>query len=413
MPDYYVNPTTGNDGNPGTSSSPVRTITRATELAAIVDRATGTIFIDPGTYSSREDFPILVPPAFGLQGRGSTPNDCRIEFTGGVSDSVAVQGGASVRNLTVVAAPPAGAPRSCNFSIGLLITVDGCELENIGNKLHESEPEDGVGFGIGIWIKGADARASHLEIERSTLYVSDSDSVITECRATSGSITVGGEGAMRVENCSLTNSRLAVYTSTSAVVEGNWLNGEGISVLGNGLASAVGPIIRSNIVRNGLYDALVCRLPGTALVERNTISAKRRTVSILEGGSPFLRNNDFKLLNPDGDTRFTEEHVLWVAPGRTIGPGPCFEGNLFTIGPGLYPLRPMWVNGPADFGGGIGRSIDMNFFRLPPGLFIDFDHPGQAYARDNFWNYLPPQYRDGPDTTVDTEGARLDPARVR
>ena len=413
MPDYYVNPTTGNDGNPGTSTSPVRTITRATELAAEVDRATGTIFLDPGTYSALEVFPIEVPPLFGLEGRGRTPNDCRIEFTGGVSDSVAIQAGVSVRNLTVVAAPPPGTPLACSRSIGISIRVDGCELENVGIKLNESEPDDGLTFGTGIRIEGADITASQVHVERTDLVASDSDSLITNCSAINGIINAVSEGATRIENCSLLNSRIGASYTTNAVIEGNTLTGGGMGAggAGAGFSTEVRPTFRNNIVRNAIYEGLSFSGPGNALVEMNTISAKRRTVSILNGASPFMRNNTFELLNLDGDYRFTEEHLLWVTGARG-SPGPGFEGNIFILGHGVFPLKPMWIESAADFGGGI-RSLGMNYFRLPTGFFINFDHPGLIYARDNFWNYLPTQYWTGPDTTVDTEGARLDPERIR
>jgi len=411
MPDYYVAPT-GNDGNPGTSSLPVLSVTRATELAAEVDRATGTIFLAPGRYGPSEVFPILVPPAFALEGRGSTPNDCRIEFADGVSTIVVLQAGRRVRNLAVVANPPAGSVFGCHFSVGLEATVNGCELENVVVKLDESQRDDALGFSSGLWIRGADARASLLGLERSDLLVTDSDSVVTRCSATLGGINLAGEGATRVEDCiDLTNSRISVSTSTSAVVERNRLRGGGLSVSGSGSASGVGPTIRNNEVREATYEGLSCRGRGNALVEGNTIVAKWRTVSITEGASPTLRNNTFELSNPHGDTRFTLEHVLWIS--RHSRGQPSFEGNVFVIGRGLWPLRPMWIDGPADFGGGMRASLGMNFFRLPPGLFIDFDYPGDFSARDNFWNIVPAQFRHGPDTTVDSVGARLDPDRIR
>lgn len=411
MPDYYVNSDLGSDDptNPGTSrSAPLRTISRATDLAAIEDLSSGTIFLAEGTYGSLEDFPIEVPPRFALQGEG-TADACRIEYSGGLT-GVAVQGGASVRNLSVVATPPPDTPLSCNFSIGLSIRQDGCVLENLGIKLNESDPDDSVGFGVGLYIEGADATASRIEVERSDIHASECNSTISRCNCTRGWIGVGGDGNMRVENCTLHSSRLTVSECSQAEIVGNWLNGGGISISGNGRTSGDRPVIRNNVVNAGTYEALVVRGQGNELIQGNIISAGHRTVSLLEGATPFLLNNQFELRNLSGDSDFRIDRLLWIAAGRSSGPG--FQGNLFDIGPNTY-LFPMWIRNNADFGGGIHESDGLNTFRLQPGQFLDFNVAGHFYARNNYWNILPPQTKKGPDTTVDTEGGRLDPERYR
>jgi hypothetical protein len=75
MADIYVNRRTGDDRNPGTPASPVKTILRATELAAEVPGSAGTIFVAPGVYNldNGENFPLLVPPLYALE--GESPSD--------------------------------------------------------------------------------------------------------------------------------------------------------------------------------------------------------------------------------------------------------------------------------------------------------------------------------------------------
>jgi len=64
MHQYFVNASTGNDSNPGTSASPFKTITRA--LSSAVSR--DTVFVKPGTYSLGETFPLQVPAGVNLIG---------------------------------------------------------------------------------------------------------------------------------------------------------------------------------------------------------------------------------------------------------------------------------------------------------------------------------------------------------
>jgi hypothetical protein len=74
MVDFHVDRNTGNDGASGSATQPVRTISRATELAAETLGATGSIYVAPGEYdlSIGELFPILVPPRFSLEGTSRT-----------------------------------------------------------------------------------------------------------------------------------------------------------------------------------------------------------------------------------------------------------------------------------------------------------------------------------------------------
>src|SRR5256885_1439045 len=72
---YWVSPT-GLDANPGTQSSPFKTISYALRVAT---RSGTTVHVAPGTYTSGETFPITVPAGVLLigdepnKGGGSTP----------------------------------------------------------------------------------------------------------------------------------------------------------------------------------------------------------------------------------------------------------------------------------------------------------------------------------------------------
>jgi hypothetical protein len=61
---YFVNASTGNDTNPGTSAAPFKTITKALSVAVKSD----TVFVKPGTYSVGETFPLQVPTGVNLIG---------------------------------------------------------------------------------------------------------------------------------------------------------------------------------------------------------------------------------------------------------------------------------------------------------------------------------------------------------
>lgn len=415
MPDYYVNITTGQDSNPGTLDLPVATITRATELAAESDLATGTIHVEPGTYGLREVFPILVPPRFGLEGNGSSAEDTRIEFTGTVRGTsyhgVAIQGGASVRNLTIVADPPAFDPITCSFSVGLSVRIDGCQVEDVIDKLSETAAVDSSSFGDGIYIDGADAVLNHVISEKSGIIAVNCNAEIRGCKVTNGSVGVGGNGgATIVEDCIFRDGSLSVGLGTETIIRGNTVNGGRISITGDSrLPAERGPTIRLNRVFGGM-SGIRWQGTGYALIENNTIQASRWTVTINTGGfggmaSPFFRINTFHLSNHSDPFSLVRSDCL-LKVTRSSNPG--FEANTFIIDSSALPLRPFVVEGPADFGGGERRSLGNNHFGRIWGGHMNFDYAGMIFARHNFWQVLPPQYHSGRRTTVDTEGARLD-----
>lgn len=101
----YVNPVTGNDANPGSSSAPLRSIT-----AAIAGVATGTtIQLAPGTYGS-ETFPISLPNGVTLQGDESKLGAGTVISGSGSHNSasfgpqqvtIVANGNAQIRGITV------------------------------------------------------------------------------------------------------------------------------------------------------------------------------------------------------------------------------------------------------------------------------------------------------------------------
>jgi hypothetical protein len=84
MHQYFVNASTGNDSNPGTSASPFKTITHALSLAVSRD----TVFVKPGNYSVGETFPLQVPAGVNLIGdepnRGASATG-PVKIVGGVT----------------------------------------------------------------------------------------------------------------------------------------------------------------------------------------------------------------------------------------------------------------------------------------------------------------------------------------
>jgi hypothetical protein len=129
---YFVNASTGNDSNPGTSASPFKTITRALSFAVGRD----TVFVKPGTYSAGETFPLQVPAGVNLigdepnRGGGVTPTTMNghglangSTFIGAV---VVPAAGATVAGFTVTTtAPPSG-----QFGMGIYPSASGAIIRN-------------------------------------------------------------------------------------------------------------------------------------------------------------------------------------------------------------------------------------------------------------------------------------------
>lgn len=419
MPDFYVSGASGSDTNPGTSTQPFATITRATEAAAVDDSATGTIFLANGVYGPAESFPILVPPLFALE--GESRDGCEIRFSGLVMGrlyrGIAVQGGRLVRGLTMAADPPPSLPSDiCNDTNGLVLQVDGCRVENVRVRIASGAAAGASGFGKGVWIKDAvDAWATRLIVDENTLDVSDSDARVWDCELTG--MGIGGGGRPTVTACTFTGGDggdgrvwggLRVSSESDALIQGNRFVNVGIGVDGSS-GSGAGPSILGNVVR-GAVVGLWCFPGSRARIETNILNASGTAVYVQSEASPSLLNNRVELdsLIPAFGT-----WVLRVSSGAR----PRFDGNVFVLRNG-NPLVAVHVSGPADFGGGALGSTGNNHFGQVARP-IRFDHPGAVFARNNFWRHAPPVfywsdvawYQRGEETTVSVDGALLDSDR--
>jgi hypothetical protein len=421
VPDFYVNAATGSDANPGTASRPFRTVTRATHAAADADDgATGTIFVANGSYGGGEEFPILVPPRFALE--GESREGCEIRFrgfsvVGGIVNGVAVHGGHSVRHLAIVADPPPSLPLTCSQSVGLevLIEEEECIVEDVAVRTASGAPPES-GFGFGIWMNNVRGSATALRLSANSLALWEFDGTIRACDFREGGpLQVFEGGVVTITDCEFTDSALGVSGAATTVVQSNRFVGTEPNTRCGIVATGGAPTVRANHVR-GVQVAMWCDSGSHAVIENNFFSGWSMVVRVDRGASPTLRSNTIELNDP---THGPNGKVLWVQAGGS----PRFDGNFFLLRTEGIARLPILVSGSADFGGGALGSRGRNHFGHLRGA-IRFDYPGPMFARDNFWRDAPPFFWTEPDlysaygwyqlgesTTVSVDGALLDPDR--
>src|SRR3990170_3144949 len=405
MADFYVDAESGDNSNDGRSrSEPVRSITRAIELASDPRlRMGGTIHVQPGTYGPETDemFPLLVPPSFYL--RGADRDRTIIRFTGEMrtADGMtltylmgeAIHAGRGVSNLTLEADPsPTLSSDSCNFMDGINVINGGTRIEDVTVRAGDAIPPEYHGFATGIYVKGVEnATISNVRVERCGLGITTYRVGVPSVEGgefidNNVGVTVGS-GGTRVQGAHFQRGLTGAHidtTSTANILNNIFSGQEHGIIIGNpwlsGPIPGPGPTVQLNSI-NDVYYGIICEGEGEALVEDNTIEDFTVGVLIRRNAAPLLRRN--LVLRPSGIT--VNFHFLKIIEGAR----PALEENEFRDdgGGGLWTWSR--IESVCDLGGG-GRSRGGNHFGRMEGL-IDFSLPegGEIFAMHNYWRRLP------------------------
>jgi hypothetical protein len=422
MADFYVDGTAGNDGAPGTSAQPVRTITRATELAAESPDRAGTIHVSEGTYdlSRGENFPILVRPGYVLAGSASsTPPvirfGARARDAGGTIvsfwGSVMMVAGAGIRRVVIEADPQEAAP-PCNGISAVATVEDGVVFEDVAFR---SRDPDTDGFSSAIFGLGNRGTITDVRFDPGggNLYWNGGGCSVTR------SAFVGpwafaqfGPGEHDIINNRFTDVALSIGSDTDARVSRNEFTGvrggAAIRVDGGRLrgSSPEGPLIEDNRVRDCEYG-IDCERPGTARFRGNVIEEFLTCgVFVRHGATPLFERGNVIRQAASPFARLLR---------TTNGAFPAFEETTFdgalqvpTAGH-LGVLASIILESQADLGGG-GRSRgDNSFGRVFTPAHAEIPGGGVITAHNNLWSSL--FFYATPGTVVETDGARIDPAR--
>ncbi|GAB4298464.1 MAG: hypothetical protein Fur0025_36950 [Oscillatoriaceae cyanobacterium] len=302
----YVNPTTGNDANPGTAAAPLKTISRALKTASPT-----SISLAPGTYSDAtgEIFPLVVPSGvtlLGLEvskgygilisGGGST----NIPGFTGQNVAIVLEDKAQLRGVTVTAPQGGVAPRS-----GIAVVVPSASPTLANNTFANS-----LG---GVVVSGS---AKPIISDNTFTDISGNAIVYTGnakgeirrnlCQRSNNGINIAGEAAPLITDNRVTQNRTGIMLAGFArpVFRNNWIENNsqiGLNVTENAVpelgnsAESGGNILRNN----GQYDL------------QNTATAPVVTVGNQLNQSRVKGSVDFKVTDL-ADARIS-------TPNATIG----------------------------------------------------------------------------------------------
>ena len=205
----FVNPTLGNDSNNGNQGTPLRTITRALQLA----QGNTVILLAPGTYSADtgETFPLLLKPGVTLQGD-----------PGSQGQGIVVRGGGSFLS-----------PTSAQQNVAILATngsvVTGITLSNPNPR------------GYGLWIE-----SSSPTVVGNTFSGSRHDG-----------ISIVGNGSPLVQsNAFVQNGAngISIYGSSQAQVRDNVFERTGYGIH---VAQTAAPVITGNRISNNRSGVVI------------------------------------------------------------------------------------------------------------------------------------------------------------
>lgn len=283
----YVSPS-GNDANPGTSSSRFRTINAA--LAALeakedIDTEGGTIYLADGTYS--EEMPqyplvatwsnsaVVVTHPISIEGESGDPSKVIVKRQS--SDLFRVfylnHAGSAVRNLTVTGGEPAGKPGG-----GFLVDSAGGTVENCIVTACKSGNYTTAEGGGGVCLRGG-------RVART---------IVSNCQT--GNIRQYGAGiyasAGLIDNCLVTGCSTAHHKSSS--------NGNSAVLL-----SGTAKMVNSTVTKN-----TSCLVSGVWINSTNA-----QAVNCAVYGNTLCSST-----HPDGCTRFSGCFATATNPGTTVYP---------------------------------------------------------------------------------------------
>jgi len=303
---FYVSPT-GNDANPGTQASPLRTINRAASLAT----AGSTVLIGPGTY--RESVWL---------GKAGTP-DKPITFKAITPGTVVLDGADVISGWT----PETGSIYSTNWSYDFFLaglrthgkTFDGTQYAEqfmVGNKMLKRVETSGLMFEGAFWINydtdkvyvwlpnSADARTTQvLGSTRSTLFAP-----AKSAPGTAANIRVEGLTFRRAANFTQPQ-QAGVRTDNGWVITDStfqYMNSTGIGVFGNDVT-----LLRVHADYNGQSGISSAMSRNVLVKDSTTIGNNSRQVRVdfEGGGGKWARANNVYLLNvTSGDNM---GHGIW------------------------------------------------------------------------------------------------------
>lgn len=404
--DLYVDPVTGDDAATGGMADPFRTLSRAAIRAAELDLAgeSGSIRAAAGIYGfPAENFPIIIPASFDLFGAGLALTE--VVFTGETREyyaedgtritywgGEAIQGGRSIRGLTLRATP---APYyTCFGMTGIRATVEGTVVEDVRVHINPADAPipDGasyseVGFGRELWASGIEITVLDSYFERASrdgMLLGLCDGAILGTTSDNAEFSASSDGSLMISGCTFRGKmQLKIWGKVNMQSSRVLDYGVNVAVSGDGGRFGPGNVVHgynidvgdnAEVSGNQIYVGWTMTIRENGRVVENDIQASQWTRRLLEvrrsSGTPVIQGN-----------RFVALPAVDPAIGRN-GRNGRVTGHDFT---------PIEIFASADFGGGI--SLGQNDFSQ---LFTDIFFERLSQIRvdasggvvrfdDNFW----------------------------
>jgi parallel beta-helix repeat protein len=301
----YVNVSSGNDGNAGTAAAPLKTVTKAMQVAK-----TGTIVqLAAGNYTAAtgEVFPIVIP--MGVTVRGDEPNKGNgFGFTGSGSY-----------------VSPSFGPQNITFRLDHGAQLQGVTVTNPAR------------LGTGVWVESSSPTIAHCTFtqnQREGVFVTGNGRpLVTDCifvrNAVNGlSIVREAKGEYRNNTCQNTGLGIAVGNNASPLLVNNRLTENRSGLV---LAQACRPVLRGNVIELNTESGVV--VSDTALPDLGSAQDPGENL-IRDNAKQDLRNatnppmklisvgNQLNPMNVEGEIELIANEVPPPAPIETLPPPP-------------------------------------------------------------------------------------------
>ncbi len=277
----------GNDGAIGSQQAPLKTITRALQIAT----ASNIIQIADGNYNAQsgEKFPLAIPSGVTIAGNESNKGT-----------NIIIEGSGQYLSRTFAAQ---------NITI---IMASGAELRGVTVIGSGSR-------GSGVWIESTTpliANCTFTKCKREGVFVTGDanpiirDSIFTDNAANGIAIAKNAKADVRNNACFKTGFGIAISDTASPTLTNNQVyeNRSGMVI-----SSDSRPILRNNTCDRNIQDGIT--VIGNALPDIGTISSP--------GGNIFRNNGQFDLQNASTNKL--------VSAGNQVEPAKC-KGNIEFIG---------------------------------------------------------------------------------
>jgi Protein of unknown function (DUF1565)/S-layer homology domain len=304
----YVNPSRGNDANPGSQTAPLKTLTKATQLA----RAGAIVELAPGNYSATtgEQFPIVLSQGVTVQGDAASQGKEYVITGGGRYTS------------------PIGGEQNITLRLENAAQLTGVTVTNL------------VLTGTGVWIESSNARVDHVTLANNSrqgiAVTGNARPLVADCVFKVGGAAVGlsiglsigreAKGEYRNNLCQDGSIGIAVGDNAAPLLVNNRTVGNQTGIR---CAQASRPVLRGNVIERNTQFGLVVQGSawpdlGTSQDPGENLIRDNQTLDLQNATNPPLTlssvGNQLNPMQVDGEIALVANEVPPPLPIEVLPP---------------------------------------------------------------------------------------------